>query len=425
MDLTASWTEYMDVTDPANPTKDPSIGVPKTTTITSVNVAYTDTQVHAPAGTRHAFGDTKRRTVQYQWVGTTRYREYFPPSITSVASNIQTASAPVQITVPACARPPAPHIKYVVPSFKFTPAPGTPTLTKTRVGGGLRVYVDRGWFATGEDERLAVIIQSPTDTTDRHAMVTVWGDDPIWFGQNKLAPLDEQHFAVDTASDPYKILRGVQLADGSGQVTAITYKPQWSADRQLWYFDIELNTDQSYFPFVRLALARCQPITEGDLRLSKVVLTEFAQLAANRTVSVAANGPNAYTISVAGPTGSNLAWTSAPSAGAAASGHTVLAEIQELNGADDPLNWTTIGGRVMLNPQVASSTQTYTGSLTYPRFLAKPGARHRVLIREYEIFATDDQAGVKLANGLVHFGDTTSPAYQQRLVYTDSIEITR
>ena len=83
----------------------------------------------------------------------------------------------------------------------------------------------------------------------------------------------------------------------------------------------------------------------------------------------------------------------------------------------------------MLSPTVPSGmpagTVQFTGTLPYPP-LARRGVAHRVFVREYELYAVDDQDKVKRDNGVLHYGTSEAPvAYNQRLVYADSIPISR
>jgi hypothetical protein len=76
-------------------------------------------------------------------------------------------------------------------------------------------------------------------------------------------------------------------------------------DRNLWYCDIKV-TDQagnelkSYFPFIRLALARYQPNSLQDCELSKIVLADFAQLTPSRFLTVVTQTNNVRLVTVAG-----------------------------------------------------------------------------------------------------------------------------
>ena len=59
--------------------------------------------MYQSAEIRQLFGDTKRRDIDYQTVATTRFREYFPASITSDSANITNRSATVRNAVAAAA----------------------------------------------------------------------------------------------------------------------------------------------------------------------------------------------------------------------------------------------------------------------------------------------------------------------------------
>ena len=85
------------------------------------------------------------------------------------------------------------------------------------------------------------------------------------------------------------------------RVSVAGFPPQYDEGRRLWFFDVDMSfetadeADMRYYPFVRLALARYQPngLVKGgeDVKLSRVVLTDFVQLAPDRTLTVSAE-PN-------------------------------------------------------------------------------------------------------------------------------------
>jgi len=58
-------------------------------------------------------------------------------------------------------------------------------------------------------------------------------------------------------------------------------------ERQLWFCDIEIQAGASYYPFVRLALARYQPCAIPEAHLSNIVLADFMALTPDRSLSVA------------------------------------------------------------------------------------------------------------------------------------------
>jgi len=140
----------------------------------------------------HEFGDTKHRIVRYRAVATTRFREFLPPELVTddpsdpgkVEKNITRSSEVVEKNILSSARPDAPKILYVVPTFGWESGSGpNDAKTSKRIGGGLRIWMDRPWFSSGEGELLGVMIWTGSfdSIPDRYKpYVTQWGVDPIW-----------------------------------------------------------------------------------------------------------------------------------------------------------------------------------------------------------------------------------------------------
>ena len=57
-------------------------------------------------------------------------------------------------------------------------------------------------------------------------------------------------------------------------------------ERQLWYCDIEVTWGAAYFPFIRLALSRYQPVALPAAHLSHIVLADFMPLVPDRWLNV-------------------------------------------------------------------------------------------------------------------------------------------
>ena len=75
----------------------------------------------------------------------------------------------------------------------------------------------------------------------------------------------------------------------------------YDEDRRLWYCDIEVRT-QSYYPFIRLALARYQPMSVSGAHLSNIVLADIMPLAADRWLTVTeTSGRGRRHVTVHGP----------------------------------------------------------------------------------------------------------------------------
>ena len=269
------------------------------------------------------FPDTKFRRVTLTPVATTRFREYFDPKLTADLKNITRAGAPAVIDVLSSARPDAPSIVSVVPIFKWQR-----TKDKSLRQTGLRVYLSRGWFSSGDGEQLALVLNPLTSVAVvagrgfadlRETYVTQWGSDPIWLDDARLNTLvdlrDLRRGRKTSASDslpavPQEIpgermdeaafkTTGLSLAETGTLVDILAYDVDFDAEKNLWFADLPL-TSTAYTPFIRLALARYQPRSMDHAHLSRVVFADFAQLLPERTVSLTRGGPR-IGITVSGP----------------------------------------------------------------------------------------------------------------------------
>jgi hypothetical protein len=259
-------------------------------------------------GDRHEFGDTKFRLIEYTMRATTRFREYLPEALYSQRDAITRVGpiadgptmqvgtdddpgAPVlqisnakakNVVVPSTAPPDDPRVVYVVPTFRWSTSSNASGQETTRLGNGLRVWLERPWFSSGNGELLGVVLLGEdrrfTDiTSELVPLVTQWGLDPLW----------------DTALPSYR----TRVSDFPARVTfedvplrelpnttvrVVGHRVRWDQSRRLWYCDIELNPGASYMPFVRLALVRYQANALADAKISKVVLAEFSQVLPRR-----------------------------------------------------------------------------------------------------------------------------------------------
>jgi hypothetical protein len=322
LDLNAEWSEPVDVVADEGPGSisgarhafEVPIAYPPLPEQPSGNVASID---HL-----HELGDTKHRLVRYRATATTRYREYFDDDSLVFTRK----SEEVSLQVPSSARPEAPRILYVVPTFGWerTPEPASERRS-TRVGGGLRVYLERPWYSSGDDERLGVVLPQPslrraqTRTRGRRLpaqvvpdelkpYVTQWGGDPIAASPVAKALLAPADFPL--ATEKRSKLTLAELEGSEFTVAVAAHEPEYDKRRRLWYCDIELNAGPAYFPFVRLALARYQPYSVEipaktgqplqNVHLSRVVLADFVQLAPDRSATIAFESETKLTVSVVG-----------------------------------------------------------------------------------------------------------------------------
>jgi hypothetical protein len=291
----------------------------------------------------HEFNDTRYRRIEYWLVATSRYREYLPAELrfgkdpvtrenVAVDTHLIT-DGPAAITwIQSSARPPAPQVSSVVPTFAWTrtlSADGT--ARSWRRGGGLRVYLERPWNVSGYGEMLAVVLppagfvgdpdSAPADRPYKK-YVTQWGNDPLWdspfvagiaptrnrFPLARWQPDKSRDWlpagVPDSEKDqpPGPFVVNLSAPDGeSGDVVEIApHDVFFDSERQLWYCDIEITQGRAYWPFVRLALARYQPASDAGAHLSEVVLADFMQLASDRWLTIRAGEARTRDVTVYG-----------------------------------------------------------------------------------------------------------------------------
>lgn len=242
-------------------------------------------------GLRHEFGDTLHRLVRYRLTGTTRFREYFHPSITGNPANITRTGPEFEVHVPASARPAAPEVEYLLPTFKWEEQQEIGdgehwlTLQRLRRGNGLRVYLRRPWYSSGADEQLGVVLWPfpswfPSERFRKY--VSLIGMDPVHKSNPPQGVLTPEDFSNKVSDRSWLSLQEVPVNVFRVAAFAVAY----NSDRQLWYADIQFDAERqtSYYPFVRLALARYQPHAITGAHLSPISLTDFMQLTPDRTL---------------------------------------------------------------------------------------------------------------------------------------------
>lgn len=202
-----------------------------------------------------------------------------------------------------------------------------------------RIWLGRGWFSSGEGERLGVVLWPPnygsltdaqvdknevslahqgrkttlsnfedSDLGGGGAFITRWGGDPIRddiipqhgyfipptaFGElnaaeaSRVASNPHQPDLVTSAKMPVPKRGGT---DGKFEeyltVSLLTYVPCFDPDREEWFVDVDLRTKSAAEPFVRFGLVRYQEhsISE-DLKVSEPA-TVMMQLLPERTITV-------------------------------------------------------------------------------------------------------------------------------------------
>ena len=362
------------------------------------------------AAPRHILGDTKRHQVHYTAVATSRYQEYFPQD---QDLDFTRSSDKVLVDVPASARPLAPDVVYVVPTFGWQRQTDTNMKRSVRFGGGLRVYLQRPWYSSGTGELLGVALWSSQNgmlndaTRDKFKpFFTQWGMDPIWATAGlSFAP------AVYNFPDAVERDYGVSLEESSAaRVDVVGFTPQFDEVRGLWFADLTIDLGPTYSPFVRLALVRYQPHALDDTRISRVVLAGFSQLTPDRSALVTADPhhPRTLRVVVSGvaPRGP---LPKGPGVKPARPTH-VRVRVQKRTPIGGDLGWSDAPAGE------ASATQFYegpgigqpdlalwAGTVTFS-YLPTPGA-YRLLVEEFEYVSATYAEGKQAPSRLI-FAET-------------------
>ena len=116
---------------------------------------------------------------------------------------------------------------------------------------------------------LAALTPPPTAAEAERMLrpyVTQWGSDPVW--QSELPELPPTVAGFPSHAGWASGLTLDELPPSIAVVVA-AHDVHFDRDRKLWYCDIEIDPGDSYYPFVRLALARYQAHSVIGAHLSR------------------------------------------------------------------------------------------------------------------------------------------------------------
>ena len=352
----------------------------------------------------HDLGDTRYRKINYQTVAATRFREYFDPDLPT--EDGQQVGHLWAVDVLSCAAPAKPAVLQVLPLVGYEQTVIEGTSLSHRRSLGLRVWLDRGWLSSGIGEMLAVVCDRGgplTADSDLSREITAIVQDPA-HSSVMPQPLTAHSFRSGL------VVEDVALYEPGQRRDIAAFAPTFDVGRQAWFCDLEFDTQQAYFPFVRLGLARYQPMSIPGCELSPIVATAFTQTVPNRALSCAVGQDGIATLSLTGPAPASAM----DSQGQVQSGgNDVVAQVQAQDIAfTDPLiGWSAVSDEQPLTADLhGDGTATYTGTLTLPD---TPGKRRRVVVYEYELHPADDRTA------------DPSPGFIQsrRLVHIDTITL--
>lgn len=376
----------------------------------------------------HPLVDTRAYVVRYSARAVTRFEHDIPEpkheSPDQTLDDLSICSKPFEVRIPSSARPDPPVIRYVVPTFRWEQSEDRFEIDphhrfESSRRTGVRVVLERPWCSSGGGEMLAVVLWPgispgqidalnsggtasmlpPREIPESMQMkVTRWGMDPIWnAAPTSLAPT-ANHFPGA------RFATNLRLPDTAGDDTLVTvaaYEPRFDKRRNAWYADIDVHPIPSYWPFLRLALARYQPLSLPGLELSPVRLADFVQLVPDRTATVMRmpEEKNALFVEVFGKDGGkgcNLAPNSVH----------VSVERRCRSAAGDFV-WVP-DGAFRIEEAAGSREALWSGIVR----VEPAGARRRILIRECEHLPTDGPGW-----------DATKTSQKSRLIYADVLEV--
>jgi hypothetical protein len=267
--------------------------------------------------------------------------------------------------------------------------------------------------------------------------VTDWGADPVW--ASGALPADRprpEHFTREGVEvGEHLSLKELGNDDRAGATVAVAGHPlEYHHERGLWFCDIEIDSGLSYFPFVRLALARYQPHSLADCHLSAVVRADFAQLSAGRSLTVFLPTTDGVRVAVSGvggiyDLGDGWSYGAGGSEGFPLSSRVVTAGIERrIPDVVGDLGWQPVAPPTVLHaPNDSSNEVTWSGSLPLPEPLTffREGSHGvfgsfssqgelRIVVREYDQLPSDPERLPGLARAI-------GPRTTGRLVYADAV----
>ena len=378
---------------------------------------------------RHEFGDTKYRRIVYHSVATTRFREFLPSPIANDPTRIQRVESTTDAEnrglvhyIPSSARPAAPDVLYVLPTFRWERQDQGNPRRHVRLGNAVRVWLRRPWFSSGDGELLGVVLKprskpprgrrwpAPPSPEEVEKMlssyISSWGSDPVW----ESARLDQIASAQDFPRHvEYAGELGLEELPERVKVGVAAHEVYYDRRRKLWYCDIEIESGSTYFPFVRLALARYQPHSVSNAELSRVVMTDFVQLAPDRTAELDLRPlSGSAQLTVTGYSGRNILGGSGPNT-------TMRAALEtHMPGIPGDLGWKRLN-ETELSPSLDGFHVTWAGALDLPHGLED--GSHRIVITEVETHRRD-----AIANEPAE-PDPPDDYVRERVVYADTFEL--
>ncbi len=351
----------------------------------------------------HDLGDTRHHRITYTASALSRFVEFYVASLTEDPQNTTLRSEPVTLDIPATAPPAIPDIAFVLPTFADsdmgTNAAGEQT--RRRSGSGLRLYMNRGWFSSGDGEQLALVL-STTAAGSADLPVCEWGENPLHEAAPLPGPLRLQH--VWSGAD-----RIDRFMLDEQPVALAIHDVAFSEEHGLPFVDIEFLAQRAFMPMVRLAVARFQKHAIDGCHLSAIAQADFVPLAPGRALTVRQSGIGTWGLVLRGFSFQERhRLTRLPTT-------VVMAHIECMPIAqpDDPAAWRAASEPVQLSADAIEPWHFQWGGRVEiaDTDLLTRHWRRRLVIQEFEPFASAA-------------GDDLPVAERSRLVYAQTVPLT-
>ncbi len=384
----------------------------------------------------HEFGDTKYRKVRYRAIGVSRYREFFDPQLPE--KDFAREGPAQEVEILNAARPAGLRIPYAIPAFRWHRTQGPNWVVSERTPL-TRIYIERPWYVSGDGELLAVLLPElgnadaktkllgskqlmaklfggPTLPALLQPYVTQWGLDPIWIAEALPTDLSPTPVMFEDVVQVQQHLTLEELAGTSHTVTAVGIEPQYDADRQWWYADVNLKPGAAYFPFVRFAVARYQPSSIANAHLSKVTALDFLQILPWRKAKVVRDGAT-IRIVVEGYT--------YRSAFALHANSEMEATVEVLaQDASPEFGWEPVA-TVGLDRMESRLPGFWVGNIDLEALKLAPDRKVRIVLKEFEQWVADAPSAKGKSLGFLKAASPPDPMMgtrlTRRLVYADTL----
>lgn len=253
------------------------------------------------------FQDTHAHIVQITPVAHARHAEFFADNVAKPLPGV-----PITLVVPSTANPSVPVVDFILPTAvrSRARAPHGQAAQRTE-GWALRVFLQRDWR---RGEQLAVVFGPPTNDDSAGPAPTELGggvraDGQSGIGQDPLvlanAPLEmltpsdlkggERGSCLMPIDDRYFLAGDKAYA---APVEFVALEPKLDSVKNRRYVDLRFKARPAYMPFVRLILARYNPLSIPGAELSQGTLAQWAQLGGNRSISATRIAERQYKVRI-------------------------------------------------------------------------------------------------------------------------------